>query len=412
MGTTYATAHVVRSHPRRKWFIGGLVAFVVVVALVFGLVFGLNSGSSSGSSSGSIAAASGGAAPAPSGTDGAADCATLQAGAYWDYLVPDAYNLTLELSDPSLYLYTTSPPTTFNASASMALNVSRPTSCVVLQAAGMDFSSVSLVLPDPISTSGGSSGGGAGRRLAQAAESAAPAQQQLCGGGSAPACGGGVVAVVQPGARPVNSSQDQDLITIDLGGTTLQPGTRAVLTMAYSGTLGSPAGTANASGLHRSGPFASCADTSCTASVLMLTQMEPYSARTVLPCYDAPRFRASFGVTVHHPAGSTALSNTRGATAAAGQAGGPPGAGADVVTTRFAPTPRMPAYLLAVAVGQLAQYNASATPGGAAAAAPAPGAGIFGGQPSGANPEVRLWAAAGREDGLALAARVAPEAFK
>jgi aminopeptidase N len=75
----------------------------------------------------------------------------------------------------------------------------------------------------------------------------------------------------------------------------------------------------------------------------------------------------------------------------------------------FEPTPVMSPYLLAVAAGALAQYNAtsgSSTVGGNGSSMSNRGGGGGGSQP-----ELRLWAAAGREGQLAAAAAVAPRAF-
>ncbi|HEU5297261.1 MAG TPA: M1 family metallopeptidase, partial [Burkholderiaceae bacterium] len=75
----------------------------------------------------------------------------------------------------------------------------------------------------------------------------------------------------------------------------------------------------------------------------LATQLEPIHARRVFPAFDEPAFRARFDVAVRAPAHYEVLANmprtrreARGAT----------------VTHAFAPTPPMPSYLMAIAVGR------------------------------------------------------------
>jgi len=76
---------------------------------------------------------------------------------------------------------------------------------------------------------------------------------------------------------------------------------------------------------------------------MLATQLEAISARRVLPLFDEPVFRSSFALTVRAPSGYEVLSNTpRTASRRVG----------DAVEHRFARTPAMPSYLLAVAVGR------------------------------------------------------------
>ncbi|HWI84431.1 M1 family metallopeptidase [Ramlibacter sp.] len=76
---------------------------------------------------------------------------------------------------------------------------------------------------------------------------------------------------------------------------------------------------------------------------MLSTQLEPIHARRLLPCFDEPLFRTVFQVQVRAPAGYTVLSNTDAVSAE------PEG---DSVRHRFAPTPPMQSYLLAVTVGR------------------------------------------------------------
>jgi len=75
----------------------------------------------------------------------------------------------------------------------------------------------------------------------------------------------------------------------------------------------------------------------------LATQLQAVHARSVLPVFDEPVFRAVFDIAVRAPAGYQVLSNMPLLSAQ------PEGA---AVLHRFAPTPAMPSYLLAVAVGQ------------------------------------------------------------
>ena len=88
----------------------------------------------------------------------------------------------------------------------------------------------------------------------------------------------------------------------------------------------------------------------------LATQLQATSARQVFPGFDEPVFRASFELEVRAPAEYTVLSNMplRGAPVAEGS----------LRRHRFAPTPSMPSYLLAVAVGQfdVLEGTSGATP--------------------------------------------------
>jgi len=79
------------------------------------------------------------------------------------------------------------------------------------------------------------------------------------------------------------------------------------------------------------------------AARMLATQLEPSHARTVFPGFDEPAFRASFQLTARAPVRYEIVSNM-------------PATASKVVggrrETRFAPTPSMPTYLFAVAVGE------------------------------------------------------------
>jgi aminopeptidase N len=81
------------------------------------------------------------------------------------------------------------------------------------------------------------------------------------------------------------------------------------------------------------------------------TNLEPTFARQVLPCWDEPALKASFTVTVDHPADRMALSNMP-AVSTTPLAGG-------MARTRFAASPRMSTYLLFVGVGDYQRVHKS-----------------------------------------------------
>ena len=72
------------------------------------------------------------------------------------------------------------------------------------------------------------------------------------------------------------------------------------------------------------------------------SQFEPLAARQAFPCFDEPGFKVPFAVTLRVPEGLKAFTNTP-------ETGRRTEAGFQVIT--FAPTPPLPTYLLALAVG-------------------------------------------------------------
>ena len=76
------------------------------------------------------------------------------------------------------------------------------------------------------------------------------------------------------------------------------------------------------------------------------TQMEPLSARTAFPSFDEPGFKTPFELTLRVAHEHLAAANSPVASRSAGEA-----SGVDVV--RFEPTPPIPTYLFALAVGPL-----------------------------------------------------------
>jgi puromycin-sensitive aminopeptidase len=87
---------------------------------------------------------------------------------------------------------------------------------------------------------------------------------------------------------------------------------------------------------------------------LAATQFEAADARRVFPCLDEPGFKAPWRLTVEAPAGAVVLGN--GAVEAVEPAG-------DRVRHRFAETPPLPTYLVALVVGPLASGPADVVRG-------------------------------------------------
>jgi len=98
------------------------------------------------------------------------------------------------------------------------------------------------------------------------------------------------------------------------------------------------------------------------------TQMEPIDARRVLPSFDEPAFKVPFDVSLVVPEGMAALANTPEVSREA-----LPG---ERVRHRYAPTPPIPTYLLAWAVGPLDVVDAPPIPPNAIRERPVPLRGV------------------------------------
>jgi cytosol alanyl aminopeptidase len=84
------------------------------------------------------------------------------------------------------------------------------------------------------------------------------------------------------------------------------------------------------------------------------TQFEPTFARQVFPCFDEPAFKVPFDVWLTVPAGDTVASNTEIVAQEPAAEGGK--------RVRFATTPPLPTYLVALTVGPLDVVEAPAVP--------------------------------------------------
>ncbi|KXZ45131.1 hypothetical protein GPECTOR_58g580 [Gonium pectorale] len=233
------------------------------------------------------------------------------------------------------------PLGSFDASASLLLNMTTDTSCLVLQAAALNISRVNVSVvsnPDPGSGSGATSGGSGGlgrRRLAQSAS--ASASWCLCGCDAVLSCASSVLQA------------SSESIVLDLGSRVLAAGSQVRLSLSYSGPIRS---TAEGYGLFVSDPWVGdtpANGSALPADVLLTTQLEGRGARHLLPSLDEPSYKATFKVSVELPAGLTALSNTPGTAAPAATDGR--------TVYSFLATPPMSSYLLAVAAGKMSSIG-------------------------------------------------------
>lgn len=130
----------------------------------------------------------------------------------------------------------------------------------------------------------------------------------------------------------------QETLTFELGAP-LAPG-RYVLVLAFSGQI-----NREGRGLFQVGYKADGAD-----KKLIATTMEPSDARRMLPTWDEPAFRAKFKLTVDVPASFKAYSNTP-VEKQEKLAGG-------MQRFAFAPTPKMPSYLVVLVAGEMERVAA------------------------------------------------------
>lgn len=138
--------------------------------------------------------------------------------------------------------------------------------------------------------------------------------------------------------KAVESSDDQQLTTIALHA----PASRGhhTLTFDYTGEIQTrPVGL-----------FAQQYKTPDGADgELLSTMFEATDARRMFPCWDEPAFRAVFKLTVTVPASWAVYSNMPQASRTVN---------GDLATTSFAPTPKMPTYLVEFTGGNLGQISA------------------------------------------------------
>jgi alanyl aminopeptidase len=146
---------------------------------------------------------------------------------------------------------------------------------------------------------------------------------ELTGVTLTPAAGGPAVTA-QP--RPIG---DSGLVSLELGAA-IGPGTARV-EIDFKGTY-----DAHLRGLYK---------VQANGAAYAFTQFEAIDARQAFPCFDEPRFKTPFEITLRVPQGLTAISNTR----VLRQTPLPSG----LVETVFNRTEKLPTYLVAFAVGPL-----------------------------------------------------------
>ncbi|XP_038188055.1 aminopeptidase Q [Arvicola amphibius] len=129
---------------------------------------------------------------------------------------------------------------------------------------------------------------------------------------------------------------DTQYMVLDLG-QVLQPGSRYELHLGFSGQVLQCVSE---------GLFLDLYTDQGKLRGLIATQMEPTFARTVFPCFDEPALKATFNVTIIHHPGYKALSNMP----QLGQSARIDVNGSRWTVTTFHTTPRMPTYLVTLAI--------------------------------------------------------------
>lgn len=227
------------------------------------------------------------------------------ASSFLSEYTPDVYHLHIHLPSSlfhvNLSLGDHGAPRYFNASAAVQLTVTQSARCVLLNAQDMLFWHASLAVVPNTTSQQGQHGqrqqGDEGNQFAAGRNS----MTTLCD--TQEEC---MSVVMAAQIDSPTSTVEKDLVAVDLGGTTIQPGSTAVLFLRYTATLGT-----DSSGLYRSDPFIACpakqqgssrhgseGQQDCPATVLLVTQLEPLGGRRLLPCLDGPRFKAHFRVSM------------------------------------------------------------------------------------------------------------------
>ncbi|XP_055980688.1 aminopeptidase Q [Sorex fumeus] len=142
---------------------------------------------------------------------------------------------------------------------------------------------------------------------------------------------GGRVQVTESWFAP-----DMQYLVLELG-EALQPGRLYRVHLSFSGAVNVDA---------REGLFLNVYTDQGERRALLASQMQPTFARTVFPCFDEPALKATFNITVIHHPHYNALSNMP----KCGQSEKEDVNGSKWTVTTFDTTPRMPTYLVALAI--------------------------------------------------------------
>lgn len=129
---------------------------------------------------------------------------------------------------------------------------------------------------------------------------------------------------------------DMHYMVLDLG-QALHPGSRYELNLGFSGQVLQDTSE---------GLFLNFYTDQGEHRALIASQMEPTYARNVFPCFDEPALKATFNITIIHHPGYVALSNMP----QLGQSERIDVNGSRWTVTTFHTTPRMPTYLVALAI--------------------------------------------------------------
>ncbi|KAL6082260.1 hypothetical protein STEG23_025420, partial [Scotinomys teguina] len=141
------------------------------------------------------------------------------------------------------------------------------------------------------------------------------------------------------GRVPVDNTwfaRDMQYTVLDLG-QALHPGRRYELNLCFSGQVLQDTSE---------GLFLNFYTDQGEHRALIASQMEPTFARNVFPCFDEPALKATFNITIIHHPGYVALSNMP----QLGQSERIDVNGSRWAVTTFHTTPRMPTYLVALAI--------------------------------------------------------------
>ena len=85
--------------------------------------------------------------------------------------------------------------------------------------------------------------------------------------------------------------------------------------------------------------------------VLIAASLEPYRARTMLPCFDAPNLKATFCISIQAPENLVALSTMA-------EESSRPGLEPGTTLHQFGVSPKMSTYLIGVTVGHMVSSSA------------------------------------------------------